>query len=180
MRYNWNPIEKCAVQLESYSSIQIRQRRTRARESQSKSAGAGRDGPNIRYCVPLKIPNIRYCVPTEIPENPQSNAVPAGPPPAGKTPKPNRLVFRVVAVVAVVVVATRESRLCRQKNANFARFLGETMSTTIKCKGRLLCLFSALLQTSRVSAYSSWKGFSIRYLERTSRQIEGHAVNESL
>ena len=87
MRYNWNPKEKCAAELDSYSSIQIRQRRTRC-ESQSKSAGAGRDGPNIRYCVPLKIPNIRYCVPTEIPENPQSNAVPAGPPPAGKTPNP--------------------------------------------------------------------------------------------
>ena len=39
-----------------------------------------------------------------------------GPQPAGKIPKPNRLVTAaaVVAVVAVVVVATRESRLCRQ------------------------------------------------------------------
>ena len=78
VRQNWIPI----VQSKSGSAAHA------AGESQSKSAGAGRDGPNIRYCVPLKIPNIRYCVPTEIPENPQSNAVPAGPPPAGKIPNP--------------------------------------------------------------------------------------------
>ena len=67
MRYNWIPI----VQSKSGSAAHA------AGESQSKSAGAGRDGPNIRYCVP-----------TEIPENPQSNADPAEPPPAGKTPNP--------------------------------------------------------------------------------------------
>ena len=113
MRYNWNPIEKCAAEL----------------ESQPKSAGAGRDGPNIRYCEPTKIPANPGKSPIQRRpgrtaagrENPQSNAVPAGPPPAGKIPKPNRLVTAAVAVavvavaaVAVVVVATRESRLCRQ------------------------------------------------------------------
>ena len=139
MRYNWNPIEKCAVQLESYRNmcgttgtrwknvrqnwIPIVQSKSgsaahAAGESQSKSAGAGRDGPNIRYCEPTKILGNPGKSPIQRRpgrtaagrENPQSNADPAGPPPAGKIPKPNRL-------VTAVIVATRESRLCRQKCA---------------------------------------------------------------
>ena len=91
VRQNWIPI----VQSKSGSAAHA------AGESQSKSAGAGRDGPNIRYCVPTKIPENPGKSPIQRRpgrtaagrENPQSNADPAGPPPAGKTPNPNQLVL---------------------------------------------------------------------------------------
>ena len=94
MRYNWNPIEKCAAEL----------------DSQPKSAGAGRDGPNIRYCEPTKIPGNPGKSPIQRRpgrtaagrENPQSNADPAGPPPAGKIPKPNRLVLLLLLLLLLL------------------------------------------------------------------------------
>ena len=110
VRDKGNPIEKCAVQM----------------CGRTGSAGAGRDGPNIRK-IPNPTPSGRTAAGRENPQSnadrpdrrrpgkspnrrrpagpprrrPGKSPIrrrPAGPPPAGKIPKPNRLVLSVVAV----------------------------------------------------------------------------------
>ena len=83
VRYNWDPIEKCAVQLGYYRKMcgtNVRQNWIRSsrqrRPSYPENPQANADRPDRRR--PGKSPIRRR---------------PAGPPPAGKIPKPKRLVL---------------------------------------------------------------------------------------
>ena len=100
VRHNWNPREKCAVQLESYRKMcgtNVRQNWIRSsrqrRPSYPENPQSNADRPDRRR--PGKSPNRRRPAgpPRRRPGKSPIRRRPAGPPPAGKIPKPNRLVL---------------------------------------------------------------------------------------